>query len=77
MAAYAAGITTVCIPADNLGDLDEIDPIVRESLTFIPCRKASEVLAAALVTPEKHMAETVPTALPIPEVTVSRSSATL
>ena len=52
MAAYAAGITTVCIPADNMGDLDEIDPIVRENLTFIPCRKASEVLAAALVLPE-------------------------
>ena len=51
MAAYAAGVKTVLIPADNLGDLDEIDPIARESLTFIPCRRAADVLAAALVLP--------------------------
>ena len=78
MAAYAAGITTVCIPADNMGDLDEIDPIVRENLTFIPCRKAGEVLAAALVLPEKTVkapAE-VSEGLNLPEVTV-RPSTTL
>ena len=77
MAAYAAGITTVCIPADNMGDLDEIDPIVRESLTFIPCRKASEVLTAALALPEKTAAETVIAPISIPEVTVAHSSVTL
>ena len=48
MAAYAAGVTTVLLPADNEKDLCDIDPIVRESLQFIPCRKASEVLALAL-----------------------------
>jgi ATP-dependent Lon protease len=77
MAAYAAGITTVCIPADNLGDLDEIDPIVRENLTFIPCRKASEVLAAALVLPEKATAQAVSAPVLPPEVTVTRPSASL
>ncbi|MBQ9150986.1 MAG: hypothetical protein IJX72_01955, partial [Clostridia bacterium] len=61
MAAYAAGVTTVCIPADNVGDLDEIDPIARENLTFIPCRSASDVLAAALVSRE-------PAAAPVTEV---------
>ena len=75
MAAYAAGITTVCIPADNVGDLDEIDPIVREHLTFIPCRKASEVLAAALVLPDakssgKAPAADTPEVVMTPEVTV-------
>ena len=78
MAAYAAGITAVCIPADNMGDLDEVDPIIREHLTFIPCRKASEVLAAALVLPEKTVkapAE-VSEGLNLPEVTV-RPSTTL
>jgi ATP-dependent Lon protease len=75
MAAYAAGVTTVCIPADNVGDLDEIDPIARENLTFIPCRRASEVLAAALVIPEtaaavKAPATQSPEALRRPEVTV-------
>ena len=48
MAAYAAGVTTVCIPADNVGDLDEIDPAAREHLTFVPCRKAADVLNVAL-----------------------------
>ncbi len=49
MAAYTAGVKTVCIPADNIGDLDEIDPAARENLTFIPCRRAADVLDAALV----------------------------
>ncbi len=48
MAAYSAGVTTVCIPADNMGDLDEIDPVAREHLTFVPCRKAGDVLGVAL-----------------------------
>ncbi len=48
MAAYSAGVTTVCIPADNVGDLDEIDPVAKENLTFVPCRRAADVLAVAL-----------------------------
>ncbi len=48
MAAYAAGVKTVCIPADNVGDLDEIDPVARENLTFVPCRRAADVLGVAL-----------------------------
>ena len=73
MAAYAAGVKTVLIPADNVGDLDEIDPIARENLTFIPCRRASEVLAAALVMPEKPATASVselPEATALPEVSV-------
>lgn len=49
MAAYSAGIRDVCIPADNMRDLDEIDVTVREHLHFIPCRRAEEVLSAALL----------------------------
>ena len=61
----------MCIPADNLGDLDEIDPIVRENLTFIPCRKAGEVLAAALVMPEATATAAALTEVaPLPEVSV-------
>lgn len=48
MAAYAAGVKTVLIPADNTADLDDIDPTARESLTFLPCRRAGDVLSAAL-----------------------------
>lgn len=79
MAAYAAGVTTVCIPADNLGDLDEIDPLVREKLTFIPCRLASEVLSAALVTPEvrttaRPQKEDIPEVLLTPQMSVRPSN---
>jgi ATP-dependent Lon protease len=49
MAAYAAGVKTVLIPTDNVGDLEEIDPVARENLTFVPCRRADDVLKAALV----------------------------
>lgn len=49
MAAYSAGVTTVLLPEDNLRNLDEIDPVVREHLNFIPCRTASDVLSHALV----------------------------
>ena len=49
MAAYKAGITSVCIPKDNVKDMPELDPVVRESLRFIPCTRVSEVLDAAMV----------------------------
>ncbi len=48
MAAYTAGVKTVCIPADNMGDLDEIDPAAREHLHFVPCQRAADVLDVAL-----------------------------
>ncbi|MBE6588858.1 MAG: endopeptidase La [Ruminococcaceae bacterium] len=50
MAAYNAGVKTVLIPADNLRDLEKIDPLARENLEFIPCKKLSEVLSRALLT---------------------------
>ena len=48
MAAYNAGVRTIIIPADNLKDLHEVDPVVRENVTFVPCSRAHEVLANAL-----------------------------
>ncbi len=56
MAAYTAGVRTVLIPEENLRDLDELDPLAKESLEFIPCKYASEVLKNALV-PTKEMHE--------------------
>ncbi len=47
-AAWNAGIKRVIIPADNLPDLEEIDPIVRQSLLFIPCKKCDQVLREIL-----------------------------
>ena len=49
MAAYSAGVRTVLIPHDNLQNLEDIDPLVREALRFIPCKSVSDVLAFALV----------------------------
>ena len=49
MAAYSAGVNTVLIPADNTRDFDELDSAVRESIRFIPCKTADDVLSAALV----------------------------
>ena len=49
MAAYTAGVKTVLIPHENLKDLNEIDPLARENLQFVPCKTLSDVLANALV----------------------------
>lgn len=48
MAAYAAGIKRVIIPADNVGNLEDIDPEARENLEFITVKHVSEVLSTAL-----------------------------
>ncbi len=40
------------IPADNLSNLEDIDPVVRRELEFIPVKTADEVLDRALVRPE-------------------------
>ncbi len=49
MAAYSAGVKTVLIPEENMRDLEEIDPLARENLQFIPVSRASEVLRHALL----------------------------
>ena len=76
MAAYSAGAKTVLIPEANLRDLDEIDPLARENLTFIPCKRAEDVLANALaplpqsVSSERET-ETVAASVFVPNVPVS------
>ncbi|OUN25027.1 endopeptidase La [Pseudoflavonifractor sp. An85] len=49
MAALRNGMSTVILPQDNVKDLEEIDPLVRESLKFLPVTSADQVLAYALV----------------------------
>ena len=49
MAAYNAGVKTVLIPHDNLKDLNDIDPLARENLQFIPCKTLDDVLKNALL----------------------------
>ena len=48
MAAYKAGVKTVCVPKDNMVDMDDLDKIVKDNLEFVFCSDVSEVLDAAL-----------------------------
>ncbi len=48
MAAAAAGVKTVLIPADNMRDLPELDPEALAVLEIIPCHDLGEVLSRAL-----------------------------
>lgn len=48
MAAKRTGIKTVIIPKQNLRDLSEIDPVVRESLRFVAADSIDTVLSEAL-----------------------------
>lgn len=51
MAAYRAGVKTVLIPEENLPDLEEVDPVVKNAITFIPAKEIETVLETALVKP--------------------------
>ena len=57
MAAKRNGIRTVLIPRENLRDLAEIDPVVRESLRFVTAESVDTVLAEALCPQEPQKAE--------------------
>ena len=61
MAAYNAGVKTVLIPYGNLKDLNDIDPLARENLQFVPCKTLRDVLENALMINEtKVFEETLP-----------------
>ena len=64
LAALRSGITTVVIPASNVGDLREIPKEVKKRLTFLPVRNMREVLEHVLVTPPVWSAR--PPVLPRP-----------
>ncbi len=59
MAAYRAGIKTVVIPYDNIADLDEVDPVVKEAITFEPVKTIEAVWDIALEKEEKNLEKTV------------------
>lgn len=48
MAAYKEGMKTVIIPAANKGDLDDVDPAVRDGLEFVLADNLNDVLGTAL-----------------------------
>lgn len=49
MAAYRAGIHTVILPEANVPDLEELDPVVRRAITFVPAKTLDTVLETALL----------------------------
>ena len=51
MAAYKAGVKTVFIPKDNMPELEEIDPVVKEALKFISCESFTDFIFSATVEP--------------------------
>ena len=46
LAAHRAGITTIILPRENEKDLEEIEEIVREKLSFILVENMQEVIEA-------------------------------
>ena len=67
MGALRAGVHTVILPKENEKDLDEIDPLVREKLRFVPVETVDAVFAEALVLPEKCTAAAHESYLPVQE----------
>ncbi len=51
MAAYRAGIKTVIFPKENMADLEEVDEVVKSSISFIPAENIKTVLENALSKP--------------------------
>jgi ATP-dependent Lon protease len=47
LAAQRAGVTTVVLPKENEGDLDDLPREVRKSMNFVPADSIDEVIAAA------------------------------
>ena len=60
MAAKRNKITTVIIPKDNVKDLEEIDPAVREALKFVSAETIDTVLAEAIVGAQAAEVNNVP-----------------
>lgn len=49
MAAYRYGINTVIVPAENKGDMAEVEDVVKASINFVFAETISDVLNIALV----------------------------
>lgn len=49
MAAYKYGMKKVIIPAANVPDLAEVDPVVKEAIQFVPAETMETVLKTALL----------------------------
>ncbi len=57
MAAYKNKMRVVVIPYDNISDLEEVDPIVKKEITFVPVKHVGEVLSVILNKGENDVSE--------------------
>ncbi|MEM7604754.1 MAG: S16 family serine protease, partial [Myxococcota bacterium] len=53
LAAHRAGIKRIILPERCMADLDDVPEEVKNELEFVPVKKVDEVLANALVEPDK------------------------
>ena len=75
MAAYRAKMKQVLIPAENVPDLSEVDPVVKEAIQFIPVNTVDEVLSLALVrSPFLKVGSSAPVSAMIPKKSRSQES---
>ncbi len=56
IAAHRSGVTCVCIPEENVPDLDAVPESVRRALEIVPVSHIDQVLARALVVPDTFTA---------------------
>ena len=49
LAAHRCGIRKICIPKDNVKDLEDVPQEVRDDMTFVPCSKVEQVIKEAFV----------------------------
>ena len=49
IAAHRSGIKTICIPKENVKDLDDVPESVKNDIRFVPCTTIEDVLKEALV----------------------------
>lgn len=59
MAAHRAGVTHVFIPADNVDDLRDVAPEVKEALTITPVETVRDVLSALQILPAEPTLQAV------------------
>ncbi|MBE6724264.1 MAG: endopeptidase La [Ruminococcaceae bacterium] len=50
-AAWTRGIKTILVPQENMRDTAEMDSVIRDEVTFIPCTTLTDVLGTALAKP--------------------------
>ncbi len=60
MAAYRAGIKTVFIPEGNVCNLEDVDPVVKDGLRFVPVKRVGEILSRAFRPADKGAESVVP-----------------